>query len=129
MDQHITPLTEAEWKIMTTLWEHNPRTMMDIVRALDEETGWSKHTVTTMLKRMMAKGTVAMDDSGPVRTYSPAVEKDKVAAEQTQTLLSRLFGGKASLLVSNMVEQGEISERERQKILEILQQAESNKGE
>ena len=118
-----TPLTEAEWKIMLTLWEHSPRTMMEITRALEPDTGWTKFTVTTMLKRMLQKGTVTMDESGAVRTYSPAVEKDKVAREQTQTLLSRLFSGKASLLVSNMVEQGEMEESEIREIMEILRKA------
>ena len=118
-----TALTEAEWKIMLTLWENSPRTMMEITRALEPETGWTKYTVTTMLKRMVQKGTVSVDERGAVRTYAPAVAKDKVAREQTQTLLSRLFGGKASLLVSNMVQQGEMEEAEMREIMDILRKA------
>lgn len=122
-----TQLTQAEWKIMLILWEHSPRTMMEITRALQPETGWTKYTVTTMLKRMQQKGTVLMDDGGAVRTYSPAVQKEKVAREQTQTLLSRLFGGKASLLVSNLVEQGEIEASEMKEIMQILSKGSEQK--
>lgn len=120
---HQTPLTEAEWKIMLVLWEHSPRTMMEITRALEAETGWTKYTVTTMLKRMAQKGTVKMDGSGAVRVYAPAVAKDQVAREQTRTLLSRLFDGKASLLVSQMVEQGEMDEAEIKEIMAVLRKA------
>ena len=108
MNRDHVPLTEAEWKIMLLLWEKSPRTMMELTRALAEDTGWSKHTVITMLKRMAVKGTVRICEDGPVKTYFPAVAKDRVAREQTQTLLRRLFSGRASLLVNDMVEQGEI---------------------
>ena len=44
--------TDAEWKIMEGLWESQPRTMAEITRALEPETGWTRHTVITLLKRM-----------------------------------------------------------------------------
>ena len=68
-------LTDAEMKIMLHLWDHHPQTMMELTRALESETHWSKYTVITLLKRMEAKGTVTVDESGPVKTYAPAVEK------------------------------------------------------
>ena len=116
MKNHI-PLTEAEWKIMLRLWERSPQTM------LEPETGWTKHTVITMLKRMQQKGTVDICEDGPVKTYTPAVEKDRVAQEQTETLLRRLFSGRASLLVSNMVERGEIDDKEIRELEAILEKA------
>ena len=69
MNRDHVPLTEAEWKIMLLLWEKSPRTMMELTRALAEDTGWSKHTVITMLKRMAVKGTVRICEDGPVKTY------------------------------------------------------------
>ena len=41
MNRDHVPLTEAEWKIMLLLWEKSPRTMMELTRALAEDTGWS----------------------------------------------------------------------------------------
>lgn len=115
-----TPLTEAEWKIMLRLWDHAPQTMMELTRSLAAETGWSKHTVITMLKRMKLKGTVLIDETGPVKLYSPAVSRDRVAQEQTQTLLTRLFGGKPSLLVSELLERGELDETELEALRALL---------
>ena len=48
-------LSDAEWKIMNVLWEQAPRTMMQITNALKAETGWTKHTVMSFLKRMEEK--------------------------------------------------------------------------
>lgn len=126
MDRDHVALTEAEWKIMLLLWE-KARTMMELTRALAEDTGWSKHTVITMLKRMAVKGTVRICEDGPVKTYYPAVSKDRVAREQTQTLLKRLFSGRASLLVNDMVEQGELDDEELRELQSILERAEKQK--
>lgn len=116
-------LTEAEWKIMQILWESGSMTMMEITRALEEATGWTKNTVTTLLKRMIQKGTVSVDETGNVKRYSPHVEKGRVTREQTDTLLTRLFSGKASLLVANLVEQGKMTEDEIKELMKILKNA------
>lgn len=116
-----TPLSEAEWKIMLRLWAHSPQTMMELTRSLAPETGWSKHTVITMLKRMGAKGTVLIDETGPVKQYTPAVSRDRVAQEQTETLLNRLFDGKASLLVSELLERGALDAEEMEAIQQLLE--------
>lgn len=125
---HI-PLTEAEWKIMLRLWENSPQTMMELTRVLAPETGWTKHTVITMLKRMHAKGTVAICEDGPVKTYSPAVSRDRVAREQTDTLLGRLFSGRASLLVSELVSQGRLSEQELTELEAMIAQTRAQAAE
>ena len=123
MSQEHIPLTEAEWNIMLHLWDHSPQTMMELTRALQPETGWTKHTVITMLKRMQQKGTVLIDETGPVKLYAPAVERGRVAKEQTQTLLKRLFSGRASLLANELVRSGSLSEQELGELEELIAQA------
>ena len=112
-------LTEAEAKILEVLWEKPDRTMMEITHALEEHTGWSKHTVTTLLKRMIDKETVAMDDTGTVRRYSPAIGREAVIRLETRLLLDRLFSGKASLLARHLVEEGELSREEIESLLKM----------
>ena len=46
-------VTEAEWKIMEVLWDHSPRTMTEITAILEPTTGWTRHTVITLMKRML----------------------------------------------------------------------------
>ncbi len=116
------PLTDAEWKIMLLLWAHSPRTMMELTRALEPETHWTKHTVITMLKRMALKGTVHICEDGPVKTYTPAVSRDRVAREQTRTLLDRLFDGQAALLVSELVHEGALNRQELCELEKLIQE-------
>ena len=122
-------LTEAEMKVMQLLWEASPRTMRELTLALESETHWTKHTVITLLKRMQQKGTVFVHEGGAVKTYSPAVAKAQFAQEQTETLLSRMFSGKASLLVNHLVERGRVTDQEIQEMMEILKKGKSDGGE
>ena len=64
--EHIT-LSDGEWKIMKLLWAQSPHTVGEIVKALEGETGWTKPTIFVMLKRLIAKGAVRMDDSGKLQ--------------------------------------------------------------
>ena len=112
--------TDAEWKILEALWERAPRTMRDITETLAPDTGWTRHTVITLLKRMEEKGTVRVDESGAVKTYTPLVSQEEASAEQTKRLLSRVFSGKASLLISSLVDAGEITVREMEELAAML---------
>ena len=112
--------TGAEWKILEVLWERAPRAMSEITKALSPTTGWTRHTVITLLKRMEEKGTVRVDESGPVKTYTPAVTRDAASSDETRKFLRHVFRGDASLLVSQLVASGELSVKDMEKILETM---------
>lgn len=112
--------TDAEWKIMQVLWEEAPCTMAQITHALQPSTGWTRHTVITLLKRMNEKGSVSVDETGNVKRYLPRVSREEASTEQTQKLLHRVFGGKAGLLIANLVDSGEMTMEEMQEVLQML---------
>ena len=55
-------LSETEWKLMDALWEEPPKTITQLTKALEEDTGWGKNVIITMLKRLEAKGAVRHED-------------------------------------------------------------------
>ncbi len=112
--------TEAEWKIMEVLWDHAPRTMSEITKALEPTTGWTRHTVITLLKRMQEKGTVAVDESGQVKRYTPLMTQEEASTQQTKKFLSHVFSGKASLLINHLVDSGEITLKEMDELMDMM---------
>ena len=112
--------TEAEWKIMEVLWDHSPRTMSEITKTLEPTTGWTRHTVITLLKRMQEKGTVAVDDSGDVKRYTPLLSQEEASTQQTQKFLNRVFSGRASLLINHLVDSGEITLKEMDELMDMM---------
>lgn len=116
-------ITEAEWKIMEVLWDHSPRTMGEVTAILEPQTGWTRHTVITLLKRMTEKGAVIMDDSGRAKKYVPLITREEASTVETHKFLDHIFRGKASLLVSHLVDSGDISAEDLQHILsEIMKE-------
>lgn len=118
--------TDAEWKIMEVLWASAPRTMAEITKELEPSTGWTRHTVITLLKRMQEKGSVSVDESGNVKRYHPRVSREEASGEQTQKLLQRVFRGKASLLIHNLIDSGEMTVEEMQEVLDMLRTKKDN---
>ena len=116
--------TEAEWKIMELLWDRAPRPMSEITKELEPATGWSRHTVITLLKRMQEKHTVAVDESGDVKMYSPLITREEASRMQTKKLLNRVFSGKASLLINHLVDSGEITLKEMDELMDMLHKSE-----
>ena len=113
-------LTDAEWKIIEVLWDEHPRSMPEITKILEPTTGWTRHTIITLLKRMEAKDTVAVDSSGSVKMYSPKITREQATTEQTRKFLSRVFSGDLSLLINNLVDSGEADVEDIQTILDMV---------
>ena len=121
--EHIR-LSDGEWKLMKTLWARQPQTIAELVAALAAETGWTKATIFMMLKRLIAKGAVTMDDSGKFQEYSAAITYADVEPEETESFLSKVYGGSVGMMVSNLVGRGALSEREIRELKAILDAAE-----
>ena len=115
--------TEAEWKIMEVLWDHAPRTMSEITKALEPTTGWTRHTVITLLKRMLEKGTVAVDESGDVKRYTPLMTQEEASTQETRKFLRHVFSGKASLLINHLVDSGEITLKEMDELMDMMRKS------
>lgn len=116
-------LSDSEWKLMNRLWQSAPRTITELTAALKEETGWSKNTVITMLGRLEAKGAVRHQEGGRARQYFPAVERAKAARAETESFLSKVYGGSLGLMVSNLVESQALTAADIAELSAILEQA------
>ena len=101
-------LNNSEWTIMEKLWEQ-PYTMMQLYHILEEETGWSKSTVVTMLGRMVDKGLAAYHEGGRAREYYPLVRK--------------VFKGSVNMMMSALVRSDELSKDEISELQAILKKA------
>ncbi len=119
-------ISDAEWRIMAILWKVEPRTMMQITKELYEETGWTKHTVITYLKRMEAKGLIRFEEGKKAKLYySDVARRDAVIGEKNN-FLNKVFGGNTGLMVSTLIKQGNFSGKDIDELIDLL---ENKKGE
>ena len=91
-------LSDSEWKLMNHLWARSPQTITELTAVLRAETGWSKNTVITMLSRLETKGAVRYEPGGRARRYFPSVQREDAALAETESFLSKVYGGSLGLM-------------------------------
>ena len=113
-------LSAGEWRVMEELWR-NPATLMELVRALGESAGWAKSTVSTMVRRMEAKGLIRAEKEGKPKVFFPQVAREEAAAAETESLLTRVYHGSVGLMVSTLLQNRQISPAELEELQAILE--------
>ena len=121
--EHIQ-LSDGEWKIMKLLWSSSPRSLRELTDALEQETGWSRPTIHIMLKRLIAKGAVRLDETGKFNAYYPCIRREEVAPAETDSFLDRVYDGSVGMLFSALTERRSLSRKEIDELRQILDAAE-----
>ena len=116
-------LSNMEWKLMNSLWSAAPMTLMQLTRALEEETGWTKHSVITMLNRLEGKEAVRWEQVGRTRHYFPVVTREEARREETAGFLDRVYGGRLGLMMNALVEDHALTKEDIDELSEILRRA------
>ena len=116
-------LSDSEWKLMNRLWDRTPMTITELTAAVKDDTGWSKNTVITMLSRLEAKGAVRHQEGGRAKRYSPTIPREDAALSETESFLSKVYGGSLGLMVSNLVESRALTEADIAELSAILEKA------
>lgn len=117
-------LSDAEWKLMNLLWEEAPRTIMQLTNALKAETGWTKHTVISFLKRMEEKGALHYVEGERAKLYYPDLKREEAARQETEDFLDRVFQGRMGMMLNTMVQQRALSKEDLAELHKILDLAE-----
>lgn len=117
-------LSDGEWKLMTALWEHAPRTITELVHALEQDTGWTKHTIIKMLSRLEEKGAVRHEEGQRAKQFYPVADRRTAVLEETRGFLRKVYGGSIGLMMHAMVEEKALSREELDQLYAILEEAE-----
>jgi BlaI family transcriptional regulator, penicillinase repressor len=125
------PISETEQAVLKVLWDRGPGTVREVLAALSEQGhSWAYTTVQTLLNRLMAKGYVAADRSGPAHVYRAAVSRGELLQQRLSDLADTFCEGTASPLMLALVEGSDFTPAEIARFRELLDklEAESTRG-
>ncbi len=114
-------ISDAEWKIMNILWEDSPCTIMQITKQLADSTGWTKHTVMTLLKRLEEKGAVYYEEGERAKQYYAKIPQNEAVLEEVKSFLDKAFKGKLGLMINTLIKEEAISKEEIDELYDILE--------
>lgn len=123
MEEKATSLSNSEWYIMENLWDSSPKTATQLIRAMEEETGWAKSTTKTILRRMEQKGYIAYREGEKAREYYAVLKREEVVESETSHFLNRIYNGSLGLLVNTLVKKQEVSDEEMEELYRIINEA------
>lgn len=116
-------LTPKEEELMQLLWEYGPIAISKLVELYPDPKPHF-NTVSTVVRRLEAKGFVSHDETGGSFQYYAIVKKESFRSRSFGNFISNYFGGSYYGAVSALVAEDKISADELKELLELVQ----NKG-
>jgi BlaI family transcriptional regulator, penicillinase repressor len=128
MPQAPIELTEAEWTLIKAVWDSEPCTAPAIQEKLFKQTAWTYSTVRTQMDRMVAKGLLAAVKERNVTLYRSAVTKAQAQKGELLYALKNAFNGALTPLVQCLLDTGDVSRDELDKIKQLIAEHEKTRG-
>ncbi len=124
-------ISEAESMVMDVLWQRSPLAAEEVVAALAERQDWQEATIKTLLNRLLNKGAIEAVKDGRRYLYTPVLRREDWVLDESEGLLSRLFGGRVAPLVAHFSEHRKLSAQdiaELRKLVDSLDQGNGDDG-
>lgn len=118
----IPKISESEWEIMKIIWRDNPITSEKIVNFLHGKVSWTEQTIKTFINRLVKKGVVGFEKSGRQYLYYPLISQQECIREESKSFLNRVFNGAIGMMMSNFLEEAQLSDKEIEKLKKILEE-------
>jgi predicted transcriptional regulator len=116
-------VTDAELAVLQVLWEQGTTTRRQITNALYPDGGPAHYTtVQKLLERLEAKGHVRSGRGEAVRTFTAAVDRDRLISRRLQDVAAKLCGGSLTPLLMNLVRAQPLTARELAELQDLVKQ-------
>src|SRR5262245_12801821 len=116
-----TQPTDGELEILNVLWELGPSELGQVRAALQQKRPVAASTVATMLKVMCTKGLVERSEASRGSLWSARATREATRTGLLRKLVEHAFGGSAHRLVAHMLEEGTLSDKDREAIRRLLE--------
>ena len=107
-------ISDYELELMKIIWANDGHAMYsEIVDGLNAKGyDWTKNTIITLLSRLVEKEMLKTSKIGRRNKYIALVSEGAYQSEQTVNFLNKIFEGNTNGLVSTLIEQELIGEKE-----------------
>jgi predicted transcriptional regulator len=117
-------ISEAESQVMEVLWQRHPQAADEVIAALSARTDWAEPTIKTLLNRLLRKGAIQAARDGRRYLYSPRLQRQDWLAQQSESFVDRLFGGRVAPLVAHFSDQRKLSAKDIAELKRLIAEIE-----
>jgi predicted transcriptional regulator len=113
--------TKTEMDVLQVLWNHGPSTVRFVHDKLNEQKDAVIYTSTLKLMQVMKeKGMLDRDETNMKHIYRATLEEGKVKVNMLGRFVDSMYDGSASNLMVALLGSDKTSDKELQKIKELL---------
>lgn len=122
------PISSAQREIMDIVWENGEVGVADVWRILSERRPVARNTVLTLISRLADKGWLRARREGNAYRYTATRLRETAQVEEINRLVNTVFAGSAEGLVMTLLEQGNLSKDESERIKAMILKANGKPG-
>ena len=115
-------LSDLQLSLMRVLWARGEASTAEVAEALRGERDLAHTTVATLLTRLEKRGLLGSRRDGRALLYTPRVTEAEVQRSMVGSLLDSLFAGRASALVSHLLDARGVNAQELAELQALLKQ-------
>jgi len=113
-------LTKTEERIMQVLWKLGTAFVKDIIDELNEEPKPPYNTISSIVRILAKKGYLSYKAYGKTYEYFPAISKEDYTKITFSKILSGYFDNSPASLLSFMVREQKLSDRDIDELNELI---------
>ena len=114
----IHNISDSELERMKIIWQKGGKALLaEIMEQLSQQgNSWQNNTVITLLSRLVEKKLLKTNKIGRKNEYRAIVSEEEYQTSQTQTLVDKLYEGKAKGLLLTLLQNNMLSDEDREEL-------------
>lgn len=117
MDEY--KLFDAEYRLLSIIWENEPVNSTALSKLCLEKLGWKKSTVFNMIRKLAERGFVKNENA----VVTALVRREQVAKYESETVIEKNFGGSLPAFISAFLDGKKITAEEAEELKKMIDKA------
>lgn len=120
-------ISDAELEVMKILWRENrPVPFSDIRTELNSRMGWEKSTIATLLRRLLKKEAISLQEK-EIHYYISNISQEDYIKFKKKNLIDKLYEGSVKKFVASLCQSGELTEADIDELKMYFQMGDKDK--
>ena len=112
-------LTQRELDIMSVLWDKGEATVTEVRDSIDPNLAYT--SISSMIRTLELKGYVShRRGEGKTHVYFPVIDPETAGESALGRVLDKIYGGSPIKLLAQLVDHKKLSEKELERMRELL---------
>ena len=113
---------ESEYRFCRILWDNEPVRSTELVKLCREKLGWSKATTYTVIRRLSERGVLKSENA----VVTSLISREELEIAEIDELMDKRFNGSLPAFVAAFTRQQNLSEKQMEEIMRIIEEGRGN---